>query len=173
MDPVLLGVIDSAHGLRGLVRVRSFTAVPEAIAHYGPLTDDSGTTRWRLTVVGRARGAVLAAIDGIDDRTAAETLKGQRLYLERHLLPELEEPESFYHADLIGLRARTDSGIELGPVRGVHDFGAGDILEIALAEDETALIPFTLEATPKVDIGAGVVVVTDAALAAAMAETPS
>ena len=156
--PICVGVITGAHGVRGAVRVKSFTAVPADIATYGPLADESGGRRFRLRVVGEAKGVVVAKIAGIEDRDAAEALKGLRLYVERSALPEAGE-EEYYHADLLGLEAALRDGTPLGRVRAVHDFGAGDSLEIALPSGATVLVPFTRTAVPVVDLAGGRVVI--------------
>ncbi len=139
------------------MRIRSYTAEPEDIASYGPVTDEAGR-RFALSVVGQARGAVLARIAGVDDRDAAEALKGVRLYVPRAALPETA-PGEYYHADLIGLAAVLADGTEVGTVAAVNDFGAGDVLEVARPGARALLLPFTAEAVPEVDIAAGRIVI--------------
>src|SRR4051812_31080869 len=131
---VCVGVITGAHGVRGAVRLKSFTAEPEDVAGYGPLEDERGERRFVLRLVnsargGSAKGVLVAAISGIDDRDRAEALRGLRLYLPRSALPPTGE-EEYYHADLIGLVVALPDGTAVGTVRAVHDFGAGDTLEI-------------------------------------------
>ena len=126
---VLLGRILGAHGVRGLVRLASFAANPEDIARYGELTDEGGRV-WRLGLRGRVKGGLLAALDGVADRDAAETVRGRGLYVSRAALPPPGE-EEFYLADLIGLAARGPDGSELGRVVAVANHGAGDLLELA------------------------------------------
>ncbi|MCB2111772.1 MAG: 16S rRNA processing protein RimM, partial [Rhodobacteraceae bacterium] len=128
---VCIGAIAGAHGVNGVVRVKPFTEQPEAIAAYAPVTDEAGSRTFALRYVGPAKGAVLVRIDGIDDRDTAEALKGVRLYVPRSSLPE-PEPEEFYHADLIGLSVVDADGAELGRVRTIQDYGAGDLLEVEL-----------------------------------------
>ena len=153
-----------AHGVKGLVRVRPFTAEPESIACYGAVQDESGR-RLTLEAVGRAKGAVLARVEGVADRNQAEALKGTRLYVERRALPAIEEADTYYHVDLIGLLAETPEGQALGRVTAVHDFGAGDVLEIEPPLEtggkrgESLLVPFTREAVPEVDLRQGRAVV--------------
>src|SRR3954452_10046310 len=151
---VCVGVVTGAHGVRGAVRLKSFTAEPENIASYGPLEDESGTRRFALRVVGSAKGVLIAAISGIDDRDRAEALRGLRLYLPRSALPPTEE-EEYYHADLIGLVAVRSDGTAIGTVRAVHDFGAGDTLEIERSQGQPVLVPFTRAVVPIVDLDAG------------------
>ena len=155
MTRICLGVITGAHGVRGLLRIKSFTAAPADIAAYGPLEDEAGTRRFEVTVKGETKGLVLAALAGVEDRDAAEALKGTRLYIERAALPPLEDEEEYYHADLIGLMAETRDGQGLGRVVAVHNFGAGDLLEIAPDEGPTLMLPFTKAAVPRVDLTAG------------------
>lgn len=160
---VCLGAIAGAHGVRGLVKIKSFTEVPEDVAAYGPLTDADGERRFEIRLTGgRAKDLLLGEIAGIADRDRAEALRGQRLYVERAALPE-PEPETFYHADLVGLRAEDRSGRVLGRVAAVDNFGAGDILEIVPDEESEAgaplMLPFTRAVVPEVDLEAGRLVV--------------
>lgn len=151
-EMVLLARIGAAHGVRGEVRVKSFTAIPTALGEYGPLTARDG----RTFVVERLRPAkevVVAKFRGIDDRGTAEALNGTDLYVPRQRLPAEEEDE-YYHSDLIGLAAATEAGEPLGTVVAVHDFGAGDILEIAPSRGPTLMLPFTREAVPAIDLAA-------------------
>jgi 16S rRNA processing protein RimM len=153
-----LGIIVGAHGIRGRLRVKSFTADPEAIAGYGPLSDESGTRRFDLELVGAQKGVLIARIRDVDDRNAAERLKGLRLYVRRADLPPPEEGE-FYEADLIGLVATREDGTVFGTIREVNDFGAGASLEIEDPAGKTVLVPFTNAAVPVVDIARKRVVV--------------
>ncbi|CAN0356463.1 unnamed protein product [Discosporangium mesarthrocarpum] len=158
-ERVCVGVIAGAHGLRGLLRVRPFTDTPEDVAAYGPVETEDGARTLTLSVANRAgKGLVLVRADGIADRTAAEALKGVRLYVSRDRLPAPEEDE-FYYSDLIGLAAVTGDGVEVGRIRAVHEYGAGDSLEIAGADGSVATIPFTRAAVPQVDISGGRVVI--------------
>jgi 16S rRNA processing protein RimM len=160
-DWICLGVIAAPHGVRGDVRIRSYTERPEDIAAYGPLTDDAGRV-WQLRIKSRSKSGFVASLDGVRDRDAAERLKGQKLHVARAALPELEEEDSYYHADLIGLRVELAGGGTAGTIAAVHDFGAGVLLEIAREGEASALIPFTAEAVPSVDIAGGKVVVAAA-----------
>jgi 16S rRNA processing protein RimM len=154
----MVGVIVGAHGVRGAVRVKPFTAEPASVAAYGPVEDETGSRRFELRVVGEGKGVVIATLKGVEDRNAAEALKGLRLYVARAALPAPGE-EEFYHADLVGLEAVTRAGTPLGRVRAVHDFGAGDSLELALAAGGTLLVPFTKAAVPEIDLAGGRLVV--------------
>lgn len=154
-----LGVIAGAHGIRGEVRLKSFTAEPEAIAEYGPLETEDGTHRFEIVALRRSgsRGILVASLSGIGDRDAAEALKGAALYVARAQLPELGDDDEYYHADLIGLEARlAGDGTDLGEVIAVHDFGAGDLLEIVPRDGgPSVLVPFTRETVPDIDLRAG------------------
>ncbi len=158
MDRVCVGAIVGAHGVRGAVRVKPFTEDPAGIAAYGPVEDEAGERRFRLKVLGVAKGVVNAAIQGVADRNAAEALKGTRLYVPRDALPAPAEDE-FYYADLIGLRAELADGTVFGRVRGVFDFGAGDVLDVALPDGRVEMLPFTKAVVPVVDVAGGRVVV--------------
>ena len=148
---VLIGVVLGAHGLKGEVKVKTFTDTPDSLGAYGPVFAGDG----RQFVIAGTRLAkadeVIVQLKGISDRNAAESLKGQRLFIPRAALPPPED-EEFYHVDLIGLAVEDASGASLGRVRGIHNFGAGDVVEIEAAEGSTSFIPFTREAVPVVDI---------------------
>jgi 16S rRNA processing protein RimM len=153
---VLLGRIAGAHGVRGDLRVQSFTARPEAIASYGPLGDRTGARAFRLTLHGRVRGdQLIARIEGITDRNAAETLKGTELYVDRERLPASDDAAEFYEVDLIGLRVEDRDGTLLGEVAGVADYGAGPILVVRGDAGRERLLPFTDAVVPVVDIAGG------------------
>jgi 16S rRNA processing protein RimM len=156
-DRVCLGIITAPHGVKGLVRVKSFTAEPDAIAHYAPLEDDEGRPVG-IAFIGAAKGVLLARVEGVGDRDAAERLKGLRLCLPRAALPPPEDDE-YYHADLLGLGVELPDGTRLGRVRAVHDFGAGGSIEIEREQGAPVLVPFTRAAVPVVDIAAGRIVV--------------
>jgi 16S rRNA processing protein RimM len=153
-DRVLLGVVAAPHGVRGLVRIRSYTGDPMAVAAYGPLSDETGKRAYRVEALSAARGAVLARIEGVADRTAAEALRGLRLYVERERLPGTGERE-WYEADLVGLSAVGRDGRDWGKVIAFHDFGAGSVMEVSGG----VMLPFTDEAVPEIDIAGGKVVV--------------
>lgn len=151
--------IGAAHGIRGEVRLKSFTADPLAVAGYGPLESEDGSRRFRITGLRPAKDMLIARIEGVTDRTAAERLRNLRLYVRRSRLPPPAEDE-FYHADLIGLAVFDKGGLRLGAVVAVQNFGAGDLLEIRLESGgATALLPFTKAAVPEVDIAGGRIVV--------------
>jgi len=153
-DRVLLGVVAAPHGVRGLVRIKSYTEDPMAVAAYGLLSDESGKKKYRVEALSAARGAVLARIEGVADRTAAEALRGLRLYVERSALPETGERE-WYEADLVGLPAIGKDGRDWGKVVAFHDFGAGSVMEVSAG----LMLPFTDAVVPEVDVDGGRIVV--------------
>lgn len=157
-DWVCLGVIVGPHGVRGLVRIRPFTEAPEAVAAYGPVTDRATGRSFVLTVTGVVKGAVTARIEGIADRSGAEAMKGTELWVRRDALPATED-EEYYHHDMIGLRVEGMDGAGLGEVAGVQNHGAGDLLELRLADGGVVLVPFTRDCVPVVDIKGGRVVI--------------
>lgn len=148
---VCVGVITTVHGVRGNVKVKSFTQNAADFASFGTLSDASGKRSFKMKIVGELKDQFLAAVDGIKDRTQAETLRGVELFVDRSLLPQAEENE-FYYADLIGLDAKTAEGEILGKVKAVFNFGAGDMLEI---ENVADFIPFSNQCVPDVDLKAG------------------
>ena len=160
-DRVVVAHIGAAHGIKGEVRVKSFTARPADIAAYGPLEAADGR-RFEIAALRPAAGTspdmLVVRFAGIDDRNRAETLNGLELSVPRDRLPLAAEDE-FYHADLIGLAAATPDGATLGTVIAVQNYGAGDLLEIAPPRGETLLVPFTRAAVPEVDLVARRVVV--------------
>lgn len=151
---ILLGEITGAHGIRGEVLVRSYTGDPEAIADYGALTDADGNAPLMLKVLRLTpKGAVVARVQGVADRNAAEALKGRKLYVARAAMPEPGDSDEFYHADLVGLAAVDAEGNSLGEVVAVVNYGAGDLLEIKLAGARgTELVPFTKAFVPEIDL---------------------
>ena len=156
---ILVGAVAGAHGVRGEVRIKSFTADPAAVARYGPLSDESGARRFELTVTGATKGGVVARIAGIADRDQAEALKGLRLYVPREALPPTQATDEFYVADLVGLAAERPDGTPLGRVAAVENYGAGDVIEIAVEGSGGLLVAFTRATVPVVDLAGGRLVV--------------
>ena len=156
---VCLGVITGPHGVRGLVKLNSFTEDPQAVTAYGDPTDASGQRTFRIALQSRTKNQWIARIDGVSDRDAADRLRGVRLYVDRDALPPPSDAEEFYHADLIGLRADGVEGDRVGVVKAVFDFGAGDVLEIASLAGGSLMVPFTQAAVPVVDIAGGRLVI--------------
>ena len=148
---VCLGVVLGAHGLRGAVRIKSFAMNASNTAAYGPLQSDDGAMRFALKVRGVSRGAVLAELEGVNRRETAEALKGTRLYVPREALPTTNENE-FYHADLIGLTARTEDGEVYGVVKSINNYGAGDVIEIQRDNAQSQFLPFSREIVPVINL---------------------
>ena len=162
---VCLGQIGAPHGVRGEVRLRSFTAEPEAIAAYGPLQTEDGRAL-EIESLRPAKDHFVATLSGIHDRDAAAQLANAKLYVPRERLPRLADPEEFYHSDLIGLAVVNRAGQRLGRVVAIHNFGAGDLLEVRLdASSKTELLAFTEENVPDVDVAGGKVVLDERAIA--------
>lgn len=151
--------IGAAHGVRGEVRLQSFTEEPAAFAAYGPL--ESADRKRVITILGirSAKDHFIARIEGVDDRDAAEALRNTRLYAARDRLPPTGDDETFYHADLIGLAAVTQDGELFGTIAAIYNFGAGDVIEIARPDEEPLLVAFTAQAVPSIDLAAGRVVI--------------
>jgi 16S rRNA processing protein RimM len=157
---IAVGVFGAVHGVRGEIRIKSYTSEPSAIAAYGPLSDAAGTNVIKIIAVRPLKGEmVLAKIEGVFDRKTAERLEGVEIFALRENLPATGEDE-FYHADLVGMRAVSPAGAEIGRVIALRNFGAGDILEIApCGGGETLLLPFTKAVAPEIDIAGGRIVI--------------
>jgi 16S rRNA processing protein RimM len=155
---ILLGVVIGAQGLKGEVKVKTFTESPERLGAYGALHAKDG----RAFVVKTARASkadiAIVRLDGVGDRNAAEKLKGLELFVARDALPPPDD-EEFYHADLIGLAAHDAEGRVLGTVSAIHNFGAGDVISIARSDGGDMILPFTRGVVPTVDVKQGFVVV--------------
>ncbi len=158
---VVLARFGAPHGVRGEIRLKSFTEIPASVVEYSPL-DTADGRQIRLTAARHAPGGaadmLIVRVAGIGDRSAAEALNGAELSVPRDRLPEAAE-DDFYHADLVGLAAETPSGERLGTVAAIYNHGAGDLLEIAVADAAPLLVPFTRMAVPLVDIAGGRLVV--------------
>lgn len=154
---ICVGAITGAFGARGEVRLKSFCAVPEDIGTYGTLTGEDGTRQFDLTVDRPVKGGFAARIKGVRYRDEAEALRGTRLFVDRGTLPGLPDDE-FYITDLIGLTVHDTGGAEIGRVKAVQDFGAGDLLEIQRIGRGDVLLPFTKEIVPTVDLASGRIV---------------
>jgi 16S rRNA processing protein RimM len=165
---VVLGAVIGAHGLKGEVKVKTFTQSPEKLAAYGKLSTADGRVLTIKDLRAVKPDEAVARFAEIGDRTAAESLKGSELFVSRQALPDAETNE-FYHADLIGLRAEDGEGRVLGTVAALHNFGASDVIEIARGDGDSVMLPFTLEVVPVIEIEAGRVII--AALEEVEAET--
>jgi 16S rRNA processing protein RimM len=144
--------IGAAHGGRGEVKLWSFTQDPAAVADYGPLETEDGARQFDIETLRAAKDHFVARIAGVDTREAAEMLRNVDLFVSRDRLPAIEEADTYYYADLIGMAAVTPEGAPLGAVTALHNFGAGDLIEIATtAGGEPLLLPFTEAVVPKID----------------------
>ncbi|CCD90856.1 putative 16S rRNA processing protein, function [Bradyrhizobium sp. ORS 375] len=155
---ICVAKIGAAHGVRGEVRLWTFTEDPLAVLHYGPLTTKDGSRSLEVAKAREAKDHLVASFKGVTDRNAAERLNGLELYVPRDRLPETDDNE-YYHADLIGLAAETTAGAPLGRVLAIHNFGAGDIIEIAPPSGSTLMLPFTNAVVPTVDLTGGRVII--------------
>jgi 16S rRNA processing protein RimM len=158
MSRVCIAQIGAAHGVRGEVRLKAFTEDPLGVTRYGALESEDGKQRFEIEAVRPAKDMLVARLKGISDRDAAEALRNIRLYVARERLPATEADE-FYHADLIGLVVTDKSNHRLGVLMAIHNFGAGDLLEISLDSKTTILIPFTQAAVPIVNPEEGKLVI--------------
>jgi 16S rRNA processing protein RimM len=155
---ICIARIGAAHGVRGAVKLWTFTEDPFAVKAYGPLVTKDGERSFEVATAREAKGHLVATLKGIATREEAERLNGVELYIAREKLPATEQDE-YYHADLIGLAAVTSANAPLGRVVAIHNFGAGDIIEIAPPQGATMLLPFTNAVVPTVDLAGGRVVV--------------
>ena len=158
VSKVCLGAIVGVHGIRGEVKVKSFTENEEDLSRYGVLFDEAGNRTFELKIVGHSKELLRVKIKGVDDRNVAETLIGTGLYIERTKLPQTEEDE-FYHTDLIGLMALTSKGEKVGTVNALYNFGAGDLIEIRTSENRLEMLPFTKEYVPTINLKEGYIIV--------------
>lgn len=155
---MLLAAVVGAQGLKGEVKVKAFTGSAAALAHYGELHTRDGRRLTVTAVRASKSGEAVLTIAELRDRAAAEALRGVELFVSRDALPT-PALEEYYHADLIGLRAEDVEGRTLGTIQAIHNYGAGDVIEIARTDGDTILLPFTRETVPKVEIAEGRVVV--------------
>lgn len=157
-DQVLVGVIVGAHGIKGEVRLKSFTSEPLSIGRFGPLRSSSGQS-FEIMKLKAAKDDFIASLKGVNDRNEAETLKGVELFVSREKLPKLKTHDTYAH-DLMGLDVILENGSRLGRLVGMPNYGAGDLLEVAVdGESETILIPFTNAFVPQDDFTNGKIVV--------------
>ena len=156
--PICVARIGAAHGVRGAVKLWTFTEDPLAVERYGPLMTKDGARQFEIAHARAAKDHLVATFKGIATRNDAEKLNGIELYVPREKLPATDDDE-YYHADLIGLAAVTTANEPLGRVVAIHNFGAGDIIEIAPPKGATMLLPFTNAVVPTVDIAGGRVVI--------------
>ncbi len=156
MKLILVGRVAGAFGVRGEVRITTYTQEPLALARYRDLRREDGSAGLILESARAAKDGITARAKGVDSKEAADALRGLGLYVPREALPATADDDEFYLADLIGLQAHTPDGAAMGVVKAVHDFGAGDILELDPGQGRaTLMIPFTRDAVPEVRIGEG------------------
>lgn len=156
---VCIGKIVGVHGIKGEVKVKSFTEVDTNLDKYGPVENKDGSKHFDIKVIGHSKELLRVKIKDIDDRTTAESLQGTELYISREVLPELETDE-FYLEDLIGLKVLLqENKAQVGTVASVYNFGAGDVLEIKSTEGELTMIPFNKQYVPEVNIKDGYIIV--------------
>jgi len=157
-DHICIARIGAPHGVRGAVRLWTFTEDPFAVQAYGPLVTKDGARSFEVATAREVKGHLVATLKGIATREEAERLNGIELYVAREKLPETDDNE-YYHADLIGLAAVSPAQEPIGRVVAIHNFGAGDIIEIAPPSGPTLLLPFTNAVVPTVDLAARRVVI--------------
>jgi 16S rRNA processing protein RimM len=156
--PICIARIGAPHGVRGAVKLWTFTEDPLAVKRYGPLATKDGTRQFEVTHAREAKGHLVATLKGVATREDAERLNGVELYIARDKLPATDTDE-YYHADLIGLAAVSTANEPIGRVIAIHNFGAGDIIEVAPPNGATLLLPFTNAVVPTVDLAGGRVVI--------------
>ena len=152
-NPIQMAIIGAAHGIKGELRVKTFTGDPVALGDYGPLYAKDGRA-FEIVDIRPSGTVVVVRFKGVLDRSAAEALNGTALFIERAALPAEEENE-FYHTDLVGLAVEDETGNRIGKVTAVQDFGGGDLLEITAGGRKGVLIPFSEAAVPVVDVKGG------------------
>lgn len=158
-DIILVAAIAGAFGVKGLVRLKSFTADPEAVAEYGPLSTEDGTGQFDVELVQTVKNGFAAKLSGVATKEQADALRGIQLFAPRDRLPALPDDE-FYHADLIGLSVFDAGGQALGKIKAIQNHGAGDLLEVEPgAGKQSVLVPFTLAIVPTVDLASGRVII--------------
>ena len=162
MRDVLLAAVIGAHGLKGEVKVKAFTETPGALARYKRLHAKDG----RVFTIAQLRPGksdeAVATFAEVVDRNTAESLKGLELFVARTALPAAKENE-FYHADLIGLTAMDEADRVIGTVKAIHNYGAGDVIEITRGDGDTVMLPFAKDFVPQIDLKAGRVVIAEPA----------
>jgi len=167
-NPILLGVVGGAHGIKGEVRIKSFTEDPTDIKAYGPLFDAKGN-KYTIRTARIQKNVVVVTINEISDRNGAELLNGTELFVDRSALPEDDEDE-FYQSDIVGMAVESVDGAAIGTVIAFHDFGAGEVIEIKPERGSSVMIPFSEAAVPDIDVERRVMIVEP--LAAGLVSDP-
>lgn len=161
-DRVCVAQIIGSHGVHGRLRVKSFTADPESVFDYNPVTDEAGTRSFTLRMTGMGKDHFLVEATGVKGRDAADALKGVRLFVDRDRLPALNDEDEFYHTDLIGMETVSvgeEGDVAFGTIKAIHDFGAGDVVELLHVSGKTVFIPLSRACVPLVDVKAGRIVI--------------
>lgn len=149
---ICVGVITSVNGVKGHVKIRSFTEKPGDVANFNEIYDEHGQKAYKISVITTKKDYIIAGIEGINNRNQAETLRNTKLFIKRSELPQ-PSSEEYYHADLVGIEARSEEGVQLGIVKNVLNFGAGDILEVYdISTEKTIYYPFTKQFIPEVNL---------------------
>jgi len=156
---ICVGMIAGAHGVRGLVRLRSFTDDPESIIMYGALSDERGKRTFKPAIKSRAKDFFVAALQGITSREEAEALRGVKLYVPRAALPKTRTRE-YYEADLVGLAAKDRAGKDFGKILAVHNYGGGPFLEIGQSAKDSFMLPFRALCVLTVDVKGGKILIS-------------
>lgn len=162
-DMICLAEITTTHGVKGAVKVRSFTAVPKSIFDYPELYDQSGKSYKIKLIAPKQSDVFIVTISGVTTCNDAELLRGTKLYISRDQLPDPDEDE-FYYEDLIGMDVFTESEKEIGSVLGINNYGAGDILEIKTSVGKRLSVPFLREVVPTVDLNKRVIIINSSYL---------
>lgn len=167
---ICVAQIGAPHGVRGEVKLWPFTADPGAIKDYGPLETEDGAARFEIETLRAAKDHLVVRLKGVNDRDAAARLTRAKLFVPRDRLPATTENDEFYHADLIGLAVVDAQGNALGQIAAIHNFGAGDLIEVKPVQGaSTVLLPFNQAVVPVIDIAGQRIVVDAAAFALASA----
>jgi 16S rRNA processing protein RimM len=157
---ICVAQIGAPHGVRGELKLWPFTADPHAVRDYGPLETEDGAVRFEIEALRAAKDHLVVRLKGVNDRNAAERLTNIKLFVSRERLPAMNADDEFYHADLIGLGVFLADGSRLGTVVAIHDFGAGDIIELRPEQGgDTVMLPFTAATAPVVDVAQGRIVI--------------
>ena len=157
-EKICLGAIVGVHGIKGEVKVKTFTEDEHNLTKYGAVSNEQGDKKFDLKIVGHSKELLRVKVKGVEDRNLAETLVGTGLYIERSRLPELEE-EEFYHADLIGLDVQDNQGNLLGKVNALYNFGSGDLIELKMSDGTMEVLPFKKQYVPTISIKQGFIIV--------------
>jgi len=173
---VCIGAFAGAHGVKGQAKVKAFTEEEKGVASYGPVETEDAARLFTLKYIRTAKpGIAIGTAQEISSREEAQALAGARLYVARAALPKTSDEDEFYLEDLVGLNACTEDGVALGEIAAIHNFGAGDILELRSVPGRKSplMIPFTKTAAPVIDLEAGYVEIALSALDELVAKPPN